>query len=354
MPVRHTARARQPRRRMPAPWLGALCVCALALLIPGCASKKAAGPRAYSLVWPPPPIPPRLGFVQSIARPSDVKARRPTLARFANWITGSDRGNEALVKPFAVAVDESGNLCLTDTGANAICYFDAAKRRWHRWQRIGDLDFVSPVAIARRRGIFFVADSALGRVIAFDEHGKLLFDITEQLERPAGLAIASDVLYVTDSQRHCVVSYNLGGGYLGQFGRRGNGLGELNFPTHIAAGSDGTLFVTDSMNGRIQVFTAKGEPVRQIGSPGDTSGHFSRPKGVALDSFGHVYVMDGLFDNVQIFDPEGRFLLHIGESGTDPGEFWLPNGIAIGQDNQIFVADSYNRRVQVFKYIGQP
>ena len=333
----------------------ALVVCvALGLFVGACASKKAVTAAPTSLVWPAPPVPPRIAYVQSIARPSDVGIKRPALARFASWITGSERGNEALVKPFGVAVDEEGNLYVTDTGANAICLFDRVRRKWQRWEKIGKTQFASPVAITARKGVIFVADSGSGRVVAFDLRGKLLFDITNRLERPSGLVIASDRLWVADSQRHCVASFDLGGNFLSEFGHRGAGLGEFNFPTHIAADIAGNLFVTDSLNGRVQMFGPNGEPRRQIGNVGDTSGSFSRPKGLALDTMGHVYVVDALFDNIQVFDTDGRFLLYLGEPGAKPGEFWLPNGIAISSNNDIFVADSYNRRVQVFKYIGQP
>ena len=104
----------------------------------------------------------------------------------------------------------------------------------------------------------------------------------------------------------------------------GNGPGEFNFPTHIAADRQGDLYVTDSMNSRIVRLDPEGRFKNQIGAQGDGPGHFSRPKGVAVDTFGHVYVMDAVFDNIQIFDREGQYLLALGELGSEPGQFWLP------------------------------
>jgi DNA-binding beta-propeller fold protein YncE len=249
-------------------------------------------------------------------------------------------------------LDESDNICLTDTGANAVCYYDRAKKKWHRWIQIGDVRLASPVAVAKRGGTFFVADSVLGRIIAFKEDGKLLFQITNHLGRPSGVVILNDRLFVADAQRHAIVVFNLLGEYQREFGRRGVGHCEFNYPTHLAVDSQGNLFVTDSMNSRVQIFDAEGNYKGEIGNVGDSPGHFGRPKGVAVDSLGSVYVLDALFDNLQIFDNSGRLLLNFGETGIQPGQFWLANGIAITRENEILVADSYNHRIQVFKYVG--
>jgi sugar lactone lactonase YvrE len=305
-----------------------------------------------ALVWPSPPDPPRIALLQVIGGPADFGIKASPLTRFGHWLTGSAKGNEQLVKPFGIALDESDNLCLTDTGANAVCFYERAKKKWQRWERIERVRFVSPVAVAKRNGTFFVADSGLASIVVFAENGKLVRQITNHLERPSGLAILNDRLFVADSQRHHIVVFDLQGNYQAEFGNRGVGPGQFNFPTHLAAGLDGSLFVTDSMNSRIQMVDERGTYKGQVGQVGDSPGHFSRPKGVAVDSFGHVYVMDALFDNLQIFDRSGRLLLNFGETGAQAGQFWLPNGIAITRSNEIFVADSHNHRVQIFKYVG--
>ena len=327
------------------------------LVLAGCSGVQNPPPApepATPLVWPAPPDLPRISYVRSISRPADFGIKVSALGRIGRWLTGSDKGNEALVKPFGIALDENDNLCLTDTGTATVCYYDRLRKKSLRWAKVGNIRFVAPVAIAKQHGIFYVADSGLGEVLAFNENGKVQQQITNHLERPVGLAVCNDQLYVADSQRHAIVVFDLAGRYRAEFGHRGEGPGEFNFPTHLAVDSAGNLYVTDSMNGRVQVFDGAGKFQRQIGSLGDGPGSFSRPKGLALDSLGHLYVVDALFDNFQIFDESGRLLLNLGEMGPDPGQFWLPNGITISHTNEILVADSYNRRVQVFKYIGQP
>ncbi|HTV76469.1 MAG TPA: 6-bladed beta-propeller [Candidatus Baltobacteraceae bacterium] len=338
------------KTNLPAKWIFAALAAAL---FASCATTpRVATEKSAPLVWPLPPDQPRIAYVRSLHNPRDIGQSLSFFTRIGHWLTGETGESLALQKPFGLALDETGNLCITDTGANLVCYLDFAHKKWRRYLAAGKTAFVSPVAVAKRNGIFYVADSALGEVLAFRDDGKSAFEITNSLVRPVGLAIDGNLLAVVDSQAHDVSVFDLAGKFLFKFGKRGTGPGEFNFPTHIASDATGRWLVTDSLNCRIQIFSADGKFISQFGSSGDTSGHFGRPKGVAEDSFGHIYVADAIFDNVQIFDASGQLLLNFGQSGAGAGEFGLPNGVVIAPDNTIYIADAYNHRVQIFKYLG--
>ena len=324
---------------------------AVSCVAPG---QPAAQAPALPRVWPPAPNEPRIAFAGSLQGPRDIGLKPSVLRTMANWLTGDTGENLNLRKPFAVALDENANLCIADTEVNLVCYADFARKTWRRYDGVGNLKFACPVAVARRHGIFYVADSELAKVFAFRDDGKSVFEIGAPLQRPVGLALAGDSLFVVDSQAHAVFVFGLDGKLQFQFGRRGTGPGEFNFPTCAAVDQRGSLLVSDTMNCRVQTFDLHGNFVSQFGSNGDTSGCFARPKGVAVDAAGHIYVVDAVFDNFQIFDEDFRLLLNVGESGGGPGGFGLPNGIAISGDNRIFIADAFNHRVQIFKLLGQP
>jgi len=328
----------------------------LLLAVAGCRTPEAPAPNGdLSLIWPPPPALPQIAYVKSIEGPDSFGIRRNWWRKAGDFLVGNDRSRTTLVKPTALCFDENGNLCVTDTGNATVWFFDAARKRYKRWDRIGKLAFSSPVAVVKQNGVFYVADSGLGAIIAFNEKGKLLFTISDGLERPSGLAIHGETLWVADAARHSIDAFDLQGRHQGQFGRRGTKAGEFNYPTHLSLSHETTptLYVTDSMNFRIQKVDALGSSLQSVGEIGNVSGTFTRPKGTAVDRDGNFYVVDALFDNIQIFDNQGRFLMHWGENGTNPGQFWLPSGIAVDADNQIWVADSYNRRIQVFKRVGE-
>ena len=324
----------------------------LAGLAAGC--WPAAAQSTNRPVWPAPPAAPRIAFLQSLTGPRDWGIRPAWWTRLADVVTGASHRDE-LIKPFGLGIADTGELLVTDTGCNVVYAFDRAQHRRSRWDKVGRYRFASPVAVAQFRGIIYVADSTLRAVLGFDARGQLHTIITNGLERPAGLVIADEKLFVADAGQHQIAVFDLHGQPLARWSHRGSEPGALNYPTHLAADTNGNLFVTDAMNGRVQVFdrqTGAGRGV--IGRLGDGSGQFSKPKGVAVDSAGHVYVADAAFDNIQIFDRPGNFLLHFGGTGTQPGEFWLPGGVAIDRENHIYVADAYNRRVQIFQYVGGP
>lgn len=274
------------------------------------------------------------------------------MRRAFGWLIGSSSTDPFLVNPFGLACDENDNLCVTDTGANTVCYFDRKQQHWFRWTKAGKTRFSSPVGIAKRNKRIYVADSGLRAVLVLSESGALISMITEHLERPVAVVVSGERLFVVDAERHDVTAFDAQGKYLYQFGKRGAGDGEFNYPTHIAADAQGRLLITDSMNNRVQVFDNTGKFLNRFGSAGDAVGHFGRPKGLALDSYQHIYVVDGLHDTVQIFNEAGQLLMNFGSAGSEIGELWLANGVAISRTNEIFVADAYNHRLQVFKYVG--
>lgn len=324
-------------------------VCLLCWMSPA----KAAVTTNTLPAWPPPPAEPCIVYVRDITGPGDIGARPNFFVRMGRWIAGVSADPHKLSKPFGVSVDASGNLLVTDTGNASVSYVDIAHKKWERWSGVGKIHFAAPVAAVHLGKLFYVADSGLGAVLAFDLKGRLQFAITNELERPSGLALSGDRLVIVDSQRHQVVLAGGDGKVISKFGRRGAGEGEFNFPTHVTVDAAGRIYVTDALNYRIQVFDAAGKFLRAFGRIGDGPGRFSRPKGTAVDTAGHVYVVDALFENVQIFDEAGRLLLDWGGPGSAPGQFWLPNALAINSRNEIFVADVYNHRIQMFRYTGK-
>jgi DNA-binding beta-propeller fold protein YncE len=326
--------------------------CFLVFLLVLLVGRAVASEQMTLPAWPPPPQPPYIVYEHELTGPKDIGAKLPFFTRLINSITGESSDSQKLDRPFGLSLDDAGNLLVTDTGANAVCFLDFQHKKWTRWTAVGKTRFVSPVAAVHAGKFFYVADSALAKVIAFDIKGKVEFEITNGLERPSGIALMGDKLIIADSQQHQVFICRTDGKLISRFGKRGRGPGEFNFPTHVAVDAREQILVTDSLNRRIQVFTNTGQFVREFGSAGDGPGHFSRPKGVAVDRAGHVYVVDAEFGNVQIFDDTGRLLFDWGETGTEIGKFWLPNAIAINSLNEIFVADAYNHRIQVFRYTG--
>lgn len=307
------------------------------------------------LFWPPPPASAKVQYIKSVSSASDLGMKKSWFKKVLEVVVGP--GMETIVKPMAVAAEGDKLLCVSDSAWQRVHLYDMVESKHRTLYKTPQGPMLSPVGVAIDSSQnIYVSDSMLGHVYVYSLKGKFLRSIGKQgeLERPTGIAIDKQkgLLYVADSQGHRVVVYDLMGRLKEQFGQRGGGQGQLNYPTHINLGRDGLLYLCDSMNFRVQLFSPAGKVLTSFGSLGDGTGDFSRPTGIGVDSQSHIYVVDALFDNVQVFDREGNFLLAFGSSGREPGEFWLPSGLFIDEQDRIYVADSYNNRIQLFQYVG--
>lgn len=300
------------------------------------------------LTWPHSQQQARIRFVNEVSGPGDLGIRPSAFRRMMNALAGQE--DLGMVRPYAVAV-RNQRMLIGDPGLHAVHLFDLEKRFYQLISTAGKNSLSAPVGVALGTERMFVADSALGRIFVLDEKGDLL-QVIDELDRPTGLAFdaASNRLFAADTLGHRLVVFDREGRKLFEFGTRGTGKGEFNFPSHIFL-STNRLLVNDSMNFRVQVFDLEGRFISSFGTHGDGSGHFSQPKGVAADSYGHVYVAGATIDRVQIFSQSGQFLMAFGSKGKGTGQFLMPAGMAI-DNNRIYVADSLNSRIQIFDYVG--
>lgn len=79
------------------------------------------------------------------------------------------------------------------------------------------------------------------------------------LGRPLALALDGDDLFVADAQDSAVKVFSRDGRFARAFGRRGQGPGEMAFPSGVAVVGGG-IAVADKLNSRIQVFDRSGRP----------------------------------------------------------------------------------------------
>ena len=303
------------------------------------------------LGWPAAPDTTRIRYLGSLARPSDVGARKSIWRRVAELVVGATE--REVRQPYGIAVDTMGRVYVADVAVHGVHVFDWLAGRYRFIEGAGRTSFKTPIGVATDgAGNLYVADSELETVFALDSDGRERWR-AEGMSRPTGLAYdrLRGLLWVVETTGHRVTSLDTAGRRVSSLGRRGTESGELNFPTSVVTGPDGTVYVSDALNFRVQLFDSTGSPRSNFGHHGDAVGNLARPKGIALDTDGHIYVVEGLFDVVNIYEASGGLLLSFGGAGNGRGEFWLATGLAIDTRNRVFVADSFNRRVQVFQYL---
>ena len=84
-------------------------------------------------------------------------------------------------------------------------------------------------------------------------------------------------MYATDVWNHRVQAFNPEGIFLKQFGNKGKGDGELNFPAGICTNSDDTVYVIEGRNQRVLIFTYDGKFLASFGNEGSGPRQFNKP-----------------------------------------------------------------------------
>ncbi len=170
-------------------------------------------------------------------------------------------GAGLFVFPHGAAVDQEGNLWVTDARSN---------------ESIGH------------------------QVFKFSADGEVLMTLGQQAQggsTPGLLFNPNDVvidpddgdIFIAESHRggmnNRIVHYSAAGRFIKQWGSKGAGQGELSEPHSIAMDSRGRLFVGDRENNRIQIFSQDGAFI-------DEWRQFGRPSGIFITPDDRIYVAD--------------------------------------------------------------
>lgn len=321
---------------------------------------EAAEPDLLQLVWPEPPLEPRIKFLQSYADEKHL-GRKPTRRElFMEFFAGTVPPRSHVYQPMDIAVSDDGKrFYVADFGRTVVFLFDFETQRV---TSIGETrPFSRPFGLALdEHENLYVVEQGSRRIVVLDrEHKPIRIIKHPSLVRPADIELDRErgLLYVADpatkaSEDHSVKVFDLEGNLLRTVGEKGMCDGCLFFPTYLALDAKGNLYVTSTLKSRVDVFDPAGKYLKYFGERGTAYGMFDKPKGVAVDSFGNVYVVDSGWSNVQIFNQKGQVLLFFGGRGSHPGLLKNPTGITIDAQNRIFVADYLNYRVSTYELVN--
>ncbi|MES2387143.1 MAG: hypothetical protein V4543_04000 [Bacteroidota bacterium] len=171
-----------------------------------------------------------------------------------------------------------------------------------------------------------------------------------QFNKPEGIAQdAAGNTYVADYSNHTIrkispegmVSVFAGSGTAGD--REGMGsAAAFNYPTDVAADSEGNIYVADYGNNRIKKISSAGMVSNFAGKntagladgPGNTA-MFNGPAGLACDKDGNILVTDGLNNKIRKITPAG-----IVTTIFDTVRFLFPADIALDKSGNVYVANA--------------
>jgi DNA-binding beta-propeller fold protein YncE len=268
----------------------------------------------------------------------------------------------------AIAVAGDNTLFVAD-GNNRIDRFDAAGNLIRSFGRrgtgVGEFNFGkgggndAPAGggLAVAGNLLFVSDSLNDRVQRFNLDGSGAAEIVPPglLSNPRGLAIRKQRLIVADDKHHRLVVMDFGGRVLKIVGSgQGAGANQFSFPFGVAADPKGRIFVADDINQRVLRFGPQPDYKYKArwGSYGTGPGQLAYPRAIASDAAGAIYVTNTGNDRIDVFNIGGKLLRSWGVSGRGPGQFNAPLGIAADANGFRAVADSTNGRLELLNPDG--
>jgi hypothetical protein len=278
---------------------------------------------------------------------------------FSHKWGGNGTANGKTAYPNGLAINSSGNICVSEAGNNRIEIFAPDGTFISKWGSTGSGNgqFVSPGKIAMDSDDnTYVCDQTNGdRVQKINSAGVYVSQWggngsgAGQFNFLAGLATdASNNVYVVDYFNARIQKFDASGTLLSSWGSFGTGDGQFSGLQDIAISSNGNIYVTEYDNSRIQKFDANGTFITKWGTYGTDLGQFDGPAAIAVDADENVYVADNGNNRIQKFNSNGAFITMWGRSGSADGEFNGPSEIVVDASGNVYVADTYNHRIQVF------
>jgi len=171
-------------------------------------------------------------------------------------------------QPLGLAFDSAGNLFVTDLSgaAQSVQVFDRGGDLVRTIGADAGLNFPNGIAVDDA-GNVWLSDSNNGRLLVFDQAGQVIGRVGRgagagNLGLPRGVAIdGSGRVFVVDTSGQGVLVYGTlkeddrRPEYFGFFGGHGFGDGLFAFPMGVAADDRGRVYVADTANSRVQVWS---------------------------------------------------------------------------------------------------
>ena len=258
-----------------------------------------------------------------------VKIHPTQLGQPVRTITG-------LNGPWGIAINSKQQLVVPEGGGKKITIME---RDGKRVQTIECDNFRYPRGVATGPdGAIYVTDNA-GCLFKFDEKGRHIKTVQNELKRPFFLKIIHNQLYVSDRDSDVVNIFDTDCNVIGTIHTK-----ECDEPYDIAE-SEENLYIAGSEAIAVYTCAPNGTFVRHLNlQPSSVQLH--NPVGLCFDSNGHLFVT-AYNAGVYVFKPSGEHVASLGLVSSGVMEY--PAGIAIDEDGFVYVCDFHGKnRIVVF------
>jgi hypothetical protein len=215
-----------------------------------------------------------------------------------------------------LAVEQSGNLLVSDARRASVLRFDASGHLLSEWgPRLGDSVLTEPAGVAVYGDNYYVLDRGTPRIFRLDVTGQVQSILDLRSYGTYGLnGVAVDSagnIYAADTGRNRILVFGPNGVLQRMVGRSGTDLGGFTQPMTLAFAPDGAMFVADWENARIERWDADFQATNAWSTG-------FQPYGVAVDLAGRVFVPDSEHRRVEVYSAQGALLGELGGPSSPP------------------------------------
>ena len=242
---------------------------------------------------------------------------------------------EGVVDPWEIALDSKQQLVVAEWDRKVSVFNKDGKKM----QTISHEKLLNPAGVAvDESDNIYVTDSGNSTLFKFSREGKLMKTVGRkgtrpgEFNNPSFIKVVNDRLYVCDRGNHRVQILSTELVHMNSFGGYGDRVGRFTKPTDIVQDGAGNLYVTDTDNDRVQVFDCKGRFLSTFSRKEAASKRLDCPYGICIGSDQLVYVCDKNNNCVSVFKTSGEFV-------TSFGELSSPGGIVIDEDGFVYVSN---------------
>lgn len=250
--------------------------------------------------------------------------------------------------PTDTAADTNGVIWIADGVNDRVVAFDPAGNQLAEVTSANNTPLHNPTGITLdATGGLWIADTGNHRVIKCTPQGlvestlDLPHEDTAHDPDPTSLAVSPDnqTLWVVDNDNHRVLRRDLRNGSWKIIGRRGEALGQFQYPWSVAVAPNGDVIITDVINARLQLLNAAGDVVSAFGAYGVNIGELYRPSGAACDRNGDIWIADSVTGAVQVYHANGQFAGVLNDVDGRPMHFASPMGLAFDAQGELYVTE---------------
>ena len=256
--------------------------------------------------------------------------------------------------PMGVAVTAKDEIVVADNRNHRVQVFDSngtfLRSFGHKGENDGEFNFPIGIAVNKDRQIF-VADPDNHRIQILSWEGRHLGSfggkgsLDSQRSGPWGLSLDSTGnVIVAEADNKLIKIFTPDGRFVMKIG----GQGSFSFPIHCVQCGE-YFIVSDSNEHCIKVFNREGHFQYQFGKRGKGDGEFNYPRFLSATQSKHLLVCDEDNHRIQVFELNGKFVGKFGTNGSKLGEFNYPFSVAVLSNDQIVVCDKDNHRIQIFQ-----